>query len=134
MKGTQTSTIVGVFEERPQAERAVDELRRAGFRDDQIRIAHQSSGRTSGTAAVRKAATEHDPGFFEGVADFFKDLFGSKEETSHYESEYRAGRTIVRVMSGGRNNEALVILQRHGGYNKDNPRMAATSSTAAVQG
>lgn len=33
------STTVGVFEDRLQADRAVDELRRAGFRDDQIGVA-----------------------------------------------------------------------------------------------
>jgi hypothetical protein len=35
----QHSTVVGVFEDRLQADRAVDELRRAGFRDDQIGVA-----------------------------------------------------------------------------------------------
>lgn len=35
----QKSTIVGVFDDRQQADRAVDELRRAGFRDDQIGVA-----------------------------------------------------------------------------------------------
>ena len=35
----QQSTIVGVFEDRQQADRAVDDLRRAGFRDDQIGVA-----------------------------------------------------------------------------------------------
>jgi hypothetical protein len=35
----QRSTIVGVFDDRQQADRAVDELRRAGFRDDQIGVA-----------------------------------------------------------------------------------------------
>jgi hypothetical protein len=35
----QKSTVVGVFEDRLQADRAVDELRRAGFRDDQIGVA-----------------------------------------------------------------------------------------------
>jgi len=35
----QKSTIVGVFDDRLQADRAVDELRRAGFRDDQIGVA-----------------------------------------------------------------------------------------------
>ena len=35
----QQSTVVGVFEDRHQADRAVDELRRAGFRDDQIGVA-----------------------------------------------------------------------------------------------
>jgi hypothetical protein len=35
----QRATIVGVFDDRRQADRAVDELRRAGFRDDQIGVA-----------------------------------------------------------------------------------------------
>ena len=35
----QQSTIVGVFDDRLQADRAVDELRRAEFRDDQIGVA-----------------------------------------------------------------------------------------------
>jgi hypothetical protein len=35
----QQSTFVGVFDDRLQADRAVDELRRAGFRDDQIGVA-----------------------------------------------------------------------------------------------
>ncbi len=45
----QKSTIVGVFDDRLQADRAVDDLRRAGFRDDQIGVAmrHDSGGGTS---------------------------------------------------------------------------------------
>jgi uncharacterized protein (TIGR02271 family) len=35
----QQSTIVGVIEDRQQADRAIDELRRAGFDDDQIGVA-----------------------------------------------------------------------------------------------
>ena len=34
----QRSTIVGVFEDRRQADTAVNELRQAGFREDQIRV------------------------------------------------------------------------------------------------
>src|SRR5919199_6903945 len=36
MATTERPTVVGVFENRTQAERAVDELHRAGLRDDQI--------------------------------------------------------------------------------------------------
>src|SRR5262249_44523791 len=39
MIAQQRSTIVGGFDDRQQADRAVDELRRAGFRDDQIGVA-----------------------------------------------------------------------------------------------
>src|SRR5919197_5408572 len=36
MATTQRPTVVGVFDDRADAERAVEELHRAGFRDDQI--------------------------------------------------------------------------------------------------
>ena len=44
----QQSTVVGVFEDRMQADRAVDALHRAGFRDDQIGVALRYGGRASG--------------------------------------------------------------------------------------
>lgn len=47
----QDSTIVADFDDRPPADRAVDELRRAGFRDDQIGVATRyDSGTGTGTA------------------------------------------------------------------------------------
>jgi uncharacterized protein (TIGR02271 family) len=39
MAAKTRSTVVGVFEDRMAADRAVDELRRAGFREDQIGVA-----------------------------------------------------------------------------------------------
>jgi hypothetical protein len=44
MRAQQRPTIVGVFDDRQQADRAVDELRRAGFRDDQIGVAWRHEG------------------------------------------------------------------------------------------
>src|SRR5919199_1494642 len=38
MASKTRSTVVGVFESRAQAERAMEELRRAGFREDQITL------------------------------------------------------------------------------------------------
>jgi len=38
MATTQSDTVVGVFETRAEADRAVNELRRAGFREDQIGV------------------------------------------------------------------------------------------------
>lgn len=40
------SSVVGVFENHSQAQRAVDDLRRAGFREDQIGVATQDRSRT----------------------------------------------------------------------------------------
>jgi hypothetical protein len=39
MAGTQRSTVVGVFADHQQADRAVEELHRKGFRNDQIGVA-----------------------------------------------------------------------------------------------
>ena len=49
----QQSTVVGVFDDRQQADRAIDELRRAGFSDSQIGVAmrYDDAGSTMGDAA-----------------------------------------------------------------------------------
>jgi hypothetical protein len=49
----QQTTVVGVFDDHQQADRAIDELRRAGFRDDQIGVAMRYD---SGTATMGDAA------------------------------------------------------------------------------
>src|SRR5437588_5269065 len=38
MTATPRTTIVGVFDSRPQAQHALDELRRAGFREGQVAL------------------------------------------------------------------------------------------------
>jgi uncharacterized protein (TIGR02271 family) len=48
MKNTKR-TVVGVFADRQQAQRAVEDLRRAGFRDDQIGVVARDTGGTTGT-------------------------------------------------------------------------------------
>jgi hypothetical protein len=48
----QQSTIVGVFDDRLQADRAVDELRRAGFRDDQVGVAMRYDAGSAADEAV----------------------------------------------------------------------------------
>ncbi len=47
---TPRPTVVGVFDSRDQAERAVDELHRAGFTDDQIGLAMRDTGTTGAMA------------------------------------------------------------------------------------
>src|SRR5205085_10211043 len=41
---TERSTVIGVFADHDQANRAIDELRRAGFSYDQIRLVERGSG------------------------------------------------------------------------------------------
>jgi uncharacterized protein (TIGR02271 family) len=56
---TQTGTVVGVFHDREQARQAVSQLRRAGFRDDQIGVlARDASDRDQGDDATGTHAEE----------------------------------------------------------------------------
>jgi uncharacterized protein (TIGR02271 family) len=63
MAGKKRSTAVGVFEDRRQADQAVAELRKAGFRDDQIGVAmrhtegSERKAKTGETYAEEGAAT-----------------------------------------------------------------------------
>jgi hypothetical protein len=61
-KITQTATVVGVFHDRPQAQKAIDELLCAGFREEHIGVATRSEGhepaldRNTGSMAAEGAA------------------------------------------------------------------------------
>jgi len=54
---TQRDTVVGVFETRAEADRAVDELRRAGFREDQIGVvARDADGNVTTTGKDKEGS------------------------------------------------------------------------------
>ena len=40
---TESPVVLGIFRDRTLAEQALDELRHAGFRDDQVRLAGQAA-------------------------------------------------------------------------------------------
>jgi hypothetical protein len=47
-----TTTALGLFRSLPKAERAVEALRRAGFRDEQLGLILREQGLSAGCAAV----------------------------------------------------------------------------------
>src|SRR5436305_132531 len=67
---TGRSAVVGVFDDRGQAKRAVEELRRAGFRDDDIGFAARGEEGTArsgfGTGAETEAGTNAATGAVTG--------------------------------------------------------------------
>lgn len=127
-------TVIGVFDESANADRAIDALQNAGFSSSQI----HHSGR--GAAATG--------GFFEGVKNFFSggsdtegsghvasDLTGmgvSSDEAQYYENEYNNGRTVLSVNAGDRAAEAKTILDTNGAYNYSNQRGNTTRGTSTA--
>jgi hypothetical protein len=51
-----------------------------------------------------------------GLAGALLGMGLSKDEADYYEGEWKAGRTIVTVVAGGRRAEALAILRQFDGY------------------
>jgi len=60
MQAKDRGTLVGVFSDRPSAERCVEELRRAGFRDDQIGFIAQDAGRSGASTRAGMVDADHD--------------------------------------------------------------------------
>lgn len=67
MKTRSSSTVVGVFHDRQQAQRAVTELRRRGFSDQQIGVAHRDSD-NGGSVADRLDDADDETYASEGAA------------------------------------------------------------------
>jgi hypothetical protein len=174
MAGTQRSTVIGVFADHQQADRAVEELHRQGFRNDQIGVAAldpdsayatDSKGAKAGIGAATGAAAGAGvgglvalgilagviPGIgpaiaggtlamilanaaggaaIAGLAGALVGLGIPDADAKHYETEFKAGRTVVTIQNvGARYDEAWSTLHRFGGYNKQNPA-GTTRATA----
>src|SRR5690349_13277042 len=54
---TNRTGVVGVFDDRADAERAVDELHRAGFSDHQIGFATKDEGAPAGSRAIDRSGS-----------------------------------------------------------------------------
>jgi hypothetical protein len=111
----QTSIVAGVFRDSDSAQKAVEALRNADFKYDQVGVAMRSA-----------------PNATQNLHDDLMKLGVPHELASFYEQEYQANRIVVSVRPDGRDAEARDILQRHGAYDHtSNPeaRPAASSAT-----
>ena len=98
MTRTGTDYIVGAFKDQQQETQAIEELRRAGFKDNCVEVADHSK---DATADISVAQALKDRGFPEDEARFYQD-------------EFRGGADLVTVKADGRRAEAEAILARHG--------------------
>jgi len=173
------STIVAVFQDRSKAQQAINELKRAGFRDDQIGVTSRDGklhGAVAGDgtgdnyaaeAATAGVATGAGVGALwglgvisgllpaigpaiaggtlaallssaaagaaaVGLAGALVGMGIPKEEAEFYESEFKAGRTIVTVSAGTKNAEALSIIRKFGGYERSGASSSAAHSAMAT--
>jgi uncharacterized protein (TIGR02271 family) len=110
---TTQQVVVGVFDDRSQAEQAVDELLQAGFSNDQIRYSGHGASGGGMLEKLKSLFTGQDTG---RVYDDLVDLGVSADDASYYQHEFEAGRSIVAVLAGEHMQDATSILARYGGY------------------
>jgi uncharacterized protein (TIGR02271 family) len=175
--GTLDKTVaVGVFQNRADAQACVNELKRSGFRDDEIGMVSRDhrgttdaddvgdtkveEGAAIGAAAGAGVGALWAIGIAAGLlpaigpviaGGLFASILASaagaaavgglvgaliglgipEEEAEFYESEVKAGRTIVTVKAGNRHAMAHDIIERHHGFkHRDTAAMARSQSTA----
>ena len=110
---TETSTVIGVFTNRDQANRAIDELRRAGFSYDQIRIVERGAG--SFLDNLKSLFTGQETTSSNKADDLMR-MGVPEQDARHYQSELDAGRVIVIVKAAGRPEQAMTILRQNGAH------------------
>ena len=98
-------TLVAVFDNRADAQSAMDELLASGFSNQEVRMSEESAGSggalnpTSTMGTTSTTGTTADEGFGSGIKHFFADLFGSDhdEPTRKYSEAVTRGSHVLTV-------------------------------------
>jgi uncharacterized protein (TIGR02271 family) len=112
---TESSIVVGIFRDRSLAQQAIDELRHAGFRDDQVRLAGQTAP-TGGLLDHLASALSGKEAIDGELPDELVNKGVPQDEADYYQHELDAGRALVLVESYGHQQQARDILHRYGAY------------------
>lgn len=134
------STTIGVFRDRALAEQAINDLKNAGFRDEQISLlGHNTGGAFGGLRGLfgRHAEQENMTNDAGQNTELPEGLSGVPlDQALFYQNELNAGHSVVVVRSDGQQQQAHDILYRHGAYDAGAATNAgfagATSSTRTV--
>ena len=113
------NTVIGLFEDAGDAQKAVQRLVEKGFSRDDIDLT--SAGYDAG-AGESEARGESHEGFGDKVENFFNSLFGDdREESGRYTEVMRRGSTLLTVhgVSGDRAATAAHILDDCGAIDVD---------------
>src|SRR5215207_4308126 len=113
-----TKTIVGLFDEYREAQRAVVELVDSGISREDIGITSRDYADYDETDTRRDASYREDEGVGDKIGNFFSRLFGDDDEyASHYSEAVGRGGTVVTVdcETDEMADRAEAILNRFGG-------------------
>lgn len=114
-----TYTVVGLFDNKAQAQAAAQELAQRGFIRENIDV---SNRRISDVNNISTQVTITESGISDRIGNFFNSLFGDDKKTAgNYTSAAGDAEAIlsIQVDSAERAREAAEILDRHGAIDVD---------------
>lgn len=95
------NTVVALFDNYTEAERAVADLGRAGIGRDRIDIASNTPATATASAGTeRGAATDDDRSIGDRISNFFSRMFGGdggRDDVNYYSEAVRRGGAVVTV-------------------------------------
>jgi len=110
---SEQSTMIAVFADRDQANQAIDNLRRAGYSYDQIRLVQR--GTNSFIEDLKSLFTAQTTATTNSADDWMR-IGVPEQDAHHYQSELDAGRSIVLIKAATSPEQALSILRQSGAY------------------
>ncbi len=123
----ERSTMIAVFADRDQANQAIDNLRRAGFGYDQIRLVDR--GANSFIESLKSLFTSQTTTSTNSADDWMR-IGVPEQDARNYQSELDAGRSIVLLKAVSSPEQALSILRQSGAYDIAS-RLRTTQPTMA---
>jgi uncharacterized protein (TIGR02271 family) len=114
---TRRTTVVGVFNDKNLAERAIDALKEAGFSNNEIRYSGAAGGGFFDN--LKSWLSGEETGTTGDVEGDLKNMGVPEGEANYYAREYEAGHPIVAVRSPGHENDALSIMRSNGSSHYD---------------
>lgn len=112
------STVVGVFDDYTEAQRASEKLQSLGIGLDDVRV--NSSESSTGSSSYSEPQRENEG----GIRGWFASLFGAdddEETTGHYSEAVRRGSSVVTVnlQDDSRTDEVVEVLEECGAIDVD---------------
>ena len=113
-------TLVAVFDNRSDAQNAMDELLASGFSRNEVRLSSADpTGQTDSLTGTETVPTENrDDGIGASIKHFFTDLFGSdnSEHANRYSTAVSRGHHVLTVTAADEPEveRAADIVERHG--------------------
>ena len=131
-------TLVAVFDNRTDAQNAMNELLSSNYSREDVRLSTSDTTGTGATTDVRTSTADTDEGIGSSIKNFFSDLFGSDESghASRYESAVSGGRHVLTLSADSlpEVERAADIIERYGPTDIDEHSDSGTSMAGMGMG